>query len=89
MKTIEGFRLREVCGECVIVPEGRTLVNFNKMISLNESAAFLWKQIEGKEFTVEQLADLLVGEYGIDRQTAESDASAVADKWIEVGIVER
>ena len=89
MQIIEGFRLRTVLDENVVVPEGVGLVNFNKMISLNASAAFLWKSVEGKEFDVQMLADLLVEEYGIDAQTALRDSRALADKWIEAGIVKK
>lgn len=87
MKIVDGFKLREVCGEFVVVPEGSKLVNFNKMLSLNGSAAFLWKAVEGKEFDVQMLADLLVDEYEIDSALALSDAGKILDKWVEIGVV--
>lgn len=87
MKIVDGFKLREVCGEFVVVPEGSKLVNFNKMLSLNGSAAFLWKAVEGKDFDVQMLADLLVGEYEIDSAVALSDAGKILDKWVEIGVV--
>lgn len=87
MKIVDGFKLREVCGEFVVVPEGSKLVNFNKMLSLNGSAAFLWKAVEGKDFDVQMLADLLVKEYEIDPAVALSDAGKILDKWVEIGVV--
>lgn len=87
MKIVDGFKLREVCGEFVVVPEGSKLVNFNKMLSLNGSAAFLWKAVEGKDFDVQMLADLLVNEYKIDSALALSDAGKILDKWVEIGVV--
>ncbi len=87
MKIVDGFKLREVCGEFVVVPEGSKLVNFNKMLSLNGSAAFLWKAVEGQDFDVQTLADLLVGEYEIDSAVALSDAGKILDKWVEIGVV--
>lgn len=87
MKQVEGFKLRTICGENIITGEGLVQINFNKMISLNESAALLWKAVEGKEFSVSDLADVLTGEYEIDRETAEKDADAIARKWIEAGVV--
>lgn len=87
MKIVDGFKLREVCGEFVVVPEGSKLVNFNKMLSLNGSAAFLWKAVEGNDFDVQTLADLLVGEYEIDPDVALSDAGKILDKWVEIGVV--
>lgn len=87
MKIVDGFRLRDVMGQATVIGEGVNQVNFNKLITLNASAAFLWRQVEGKEFDVETLKDLLVSEYGIDVQLAEKDAEAIANKWVEAGIV--
>lgn len=87
MKIVDGFRLRDVMGQATVIGEGVNQVNFNKLITLNASAAFLWRQVEGKEFDVETLKDLLVSEYGIDEQLAEKDADAIAKKWVEAGIV--
>lgn len=80
--------MRKLGNEHIIVGEGLSQVNFNKMIALNESAALLWGAFEGgKEFTVDQLADLLVEEYGIERGLALKDSADIASKWIEAGIV--
>lgn len=89
MKTVKGFRMRKLGLEYIITAEGVELINFNKMIALNESAAYLWESVqEMEEFTVETLADLLVEQYGIDRELALKDSAAVAQKWIEAGIAE-
>lgn len=88
MKIIEGFRLREVMGQATVIGEGVNQVNFNKLITLNSTAAYLWKQIEGKEFDAQMLADLLVDEYGIDRELADKDAAAIARQWKEAGLAE-
>lgn len=86
MKTVEGFILRSLCKEYILTAENTNQINFNKMISLNESAAYLWQSVEGKEFTVDTLADLLVERYEIDRETAFRDSEAIAAKWKEAGI---
>lgn len=88
MKIVDGFRLRDVMGQATVIGEGVNQVNFNKLITLNTSAAFLWKAIEGKEFDVETLKSLLVDEYGIDVQLAEKDAESIAKQWSEAGLVE-
>lgn len=87
MRIIEGFKLRTICGEHVVTGEGLTQINFNKLISLNESAAILWEAVCDKEFSVSDLADVLVENYEIDRETAEKDSQAIATKWIEAGVV--
>ena len=87
MRIIEGFRLRDVMGQATVIGEGVNQVNFSKLITLNSSAAFLWREVEGKDFDVETLAALLVGEYGIDEALASKDAKAIAEKWVETGLV--
>ena len=94
MKAKKGFNLREVCGEQIIVAEGKENLDFTNIISMNESSAFLWNSVQGKEFTIEDLADLLVDNYmidentPIDRERAKRDAQAMLDKWVEANIVE-
>ncbi len=87
MKIVEGFKLRKVAGEMVVCGEGVAQINFNKLISLNESAAYLWQSVEGREFTIDEMAQLLVAEYEIEQEVADTDARAIAHSWMEVGIV--
>ena len=77
MKLIEGFRLRDVMGQATV-----------KSITLNESAAYLWESVAGKEFDIDTLADLLIERYSIDRNLAKKDAEAIASKWVEIGLAE-
>ena len=88
MKIKKGFVLREMCGENIVAAEGLQNINFNKLISLNATAAFLWKNLEGKEFTEQEMAQLLVDEYGIDMELALKDSAALCQSWIEAGIAE-
>ena len=87
MKINKGFELREMCGEHIIIGTGVENIDFSKVISLNESAAWLWREVEGKEFTPETLAALLQQQYEVDEATALADATALANQWVSVGIV--
>lgn len=88
MKTKKGFVLRNVCGENIIVAEGKENIDFTKIISMNETAAYLWKNVEGKEFDSDTLMSLLINEYEVDDVTANKDAKNIAKQWIEAGIAE-
>lgn len=89
MKAKKGFRLRTICGEKILVGEGMENITFTKIISMNESAAYLWERIaDGQEFTVSDLADMLTEEYEVSRETALADSAEMATKWLEAGIVE-
>lgn len=89
MKVRQGFNLRKVCGENIIVAEGRENIDFSKIISMNESSAYLWEAVKDKTFTIEELASLLTAEYDVDADTAEKDAKDVARQWLEAGIIEK
>ena len=88
MKIKEGFVLRQMCGENIVAGEGLEHINFNKLISLNSTAAFLWNAVAGKEFTPESMAQLLVDEYEIDMELDLKDSKALCQSWIEAGIAE-
>ena len=88
MQIKKGFVLREVCGEWVVSGESLEQINFNKLVTLNASAVFLWKQVENQEFDALTLADLLVEEYGIRKEVALHDALALCEQWEKVGVVE-
>lgn len=87
MRIIDGFRLRDVMGQATVIGEGVGQVNFNRLITLNATAAFLWRSVEGRDFDEEMLAELLVEEYGIDAELARKDADAIASQWREVGLI--
>ncbi len=88
MKQKKGFKLRTICGEHVIVAEGIENIDFSKIISMNESSAYLWEKTVGREFTAEDLCQLLLDEYEVDETTALADAKAVVKQWAEAGIID-
>ena len=88
MKINEGFELREMCGEHIIIATGVANIDFSKVISLNESAAYLWREVEGKEFDTKMVAELLAEQYGIDMDIAERDAQRWIERLEECGLIE-
>ena len=89
MKTKKGFNLRTVCGENIIVAEGLENIDFSRIINLNESAAFLWKSIQEKDFDVDLLTNLLTSEYEVDEQTARQDVEKLIDEWYNAGLIDK
>ena len=65
MKTRKGFRLRELGGDYILIGESEELVNFNNLITFNEAAAYLWQNVEDREFDAEVLTQLLIAEYEV------------------------
>ena len=58
MRLKDGFVLRDVCGEKVIMGEGVGALDFGHLLCLNETAAWLWEKAGSMgDFTVEALAE--------------------------------
>ena len=87
MRTKKGFRLRELGGDYILIGESAELVNFNNIITFNEAAAYLWQNVQGKDFDVETLTKLLLAEYDVAEEIAREDAQATIDDWKEIGII--
>ena len=88
MRIKEGFELRNVCGEHVVVATGMQNIDFSKIINFNESAAVLWNGLQDKDFTIDDIVEVLLSEYEVDEATARQDAEAIAKSWMEIGIIE-
>lgn len=87
MKKKPGFVLRELCGSNVIVAEGIENIDFNNLVELNETSAFIWENISN-EFTEESIVDLLCENYDVDRAIVVQDVKDICNEWIKLGMVE-
>ena len=86
MKIKEGLILREVAGNYIVVAVGDMVKEFNGVINLNETGAFLWKNlVDGKD--EQGLVDALLGEYDVDKAIAEEDVKKFINKLTEAGLV--
>lgn len=86
MKIKEGFVLREVAGNFIVVAIGESVKQFNGVINLNETGAFLWKALE-KGATEEQLVDTLLAEYEVEKEIAEKDVKAFVEKLTQAKLI--
>lgn len=87
MRINKNFILRQVVDTYVVLPIGQATVDFNGMVTLNESGAFLWRQLE-QGATRETLADALTAEYDVSREEALADIDAFLASLAPVGCVE-
>ncbi len=81
------MELRDVCGEKVVIAEGLENLDFSKMINLNESAAYLWQAVSGRDFSESELVDLLCAAYDVDRETATADVRSLVASWKDEGLI--
>ena len=87
MKIKEGFILKKVAGNNVVIGVGKTMQTFNGMINLSESAAFLFDKLN-ENTTAEALCDALCSEYDVAPDIALADINAFLDKLRSVNILE-
>lgn len=88
MRIKKGFVLRDVCGEKIVVAEGKENIDFTKIISMNDSAAFLWEKVKDIYFDVDTLKTLLCSEYDVEDAIALADSQTILNQWVEAGVVE-
>ena len=88
MKTIEGYVLKSLGSQNLLVGVGANVAHSGVLRNLNESAAYLWKSVEGKDFTEEMLVDLLLGEYEVSREEATEAVKDLLKDWLEQKVVE-
>lgn len=86
MKLKEGFIMREIAGEIIVIPSGDEL-NLNMMITLNETGKFLWEHLEAGA-DLDALVQAMLAEYEVDEQTARQGVERFVAKLQENGFLE-
>ncbi len=79
MKLKNGFILRQVGGHSIVVPVGAQTVDFDCMITLNDTGRFLWQQLQS-ECTEEMLTAALLAEYDVEPTVAAADVAGFIEK---------
>ena len=88
MRIKKGFVVREVCGDHVIMGEGLGAIDFGKLITLNETACWLWQEAQAMgDFTVEALVAKLCDTYEVGADEAKADISGIINEWQQLGII--
>lgn len=86
VKLKDSIELRYVNGEYVIID--KTKIDFDTITSLNETAVYLFRKIQGRYFNSMMLANFLQEEYDVNNYQAELDAQQLIKEWIKLGFVE-
>ena len=88
MKINDGFVLREIVGEQVIMPAGENITKFDGAVVLNDVSAFIYNTIEANPgIEVDALAEKITEEYDVDLETAKKDLVEVLGELRSYGIV--
>ena len=87
MRLLEGFVLRSIGKDHIVTAEGLDRVDFSKVLSLNDTAAYLWEQVQDRDFTPEDLVALLTARYDVDAQQARADIDKLLASWRDAGLI--
>ena len=87
MKIKENFHLRKVAGTWAVLPTGEAPLDFNGILTLNESGYMLWQLLE-KGCTREDMAKALTEEYEVSFEEALADSDAFIQKLTEAKCIE-
>lgn len=86
MKLNQEFVLREIAGDYILIPIASADDVFNGVITLNDTGAFIWKQIEdGKN--IEDIVNALQNEYEVTGEIAKRDIQKLCDNFKKLGIM--
>lgn len=89
MRINGNFIMRTVAGQAILVNVEASSVDFNNMLSLSETAAWLWEKAAGcdGEFDEPDLVRWLTEEFDVDEETAARDVAEMVLQWRQYGLV--
>ena len=88
MKIKEGFVLRNVMDEFIVMPTGENIARFDGSVVLNEVSAFIYKLLE-TSISREDLLTAVLNEYEVDEATAAADLDVLLNKLADMGVLEK
>lgn len=88
MKIKEGFELRDICGQQIIIAHGIKNIDFTKVVRLNETATFLWNKFVNTDFSIAVMVTALTDEYDVSREQALADCTSFVKSLSEAGFIE-
>lgn len=86
MKIVKEFILREIAGECILIPIGNTTQEFNGMISVSSSAKLIWENIE-KVNSLDELTQLVIDKFEVDPTMAQEDTAEFVKQLLAAGFI--
>lgn len=88
MKLKENLTVRKIGDEYMMVSDSDAGLDYTRVISLNETAAYLVEEVGKREFTKDEWIELLMNKYDVEREVAEADVQLLIDKFVKEGLFE-
>lgn len=87
MKLRNDLQLRKLGNDFIIIDPGQDMIDMSKVFTLNETAAFLWEELQGKEFTEETVSQILLENYDVQEEVALKDAKKLIQTFVKGGLI--
>ena len=86
MRVDKEFVLREIAGDYIIIPTGKTVLEFNGLMTVNEVGVSLRKMLQ-EDVTIEDLLQGILEEYDVEEEVAREDIQEFLDTLIDGGVL--
>ncbi len=86
MRIKNGFVLREVAGQAMVIATGEASKDFHGMIKLNDTGKEIWLGLQ-EGLSEEEIALKMQEKYEVDAAKAGEDVKAFVDKMKEAGFL--
>ncbi len=77
---------REIAGDTILVPVGKTVLDSNGLFVLNELGAFIWEVLPRME-TEEAICEAILAEYEVTPEEAAKDVAEFLEKLRQLNII--
>ena len=88
MRIKQGYKVREIAGENVVIMQGQGGVDMTRVIALNDSSILLWNNLLGKDFSTDDVKHILLENYEVEEAIAAADAQAWVEKMQQAALIE-
>ena len=86
MKIIKDFILREIAGEHILVPTGKVAQEFNGMLSMTDTAKFIWEHLENAN-SLDEMVKMVTDTYEVDEAIARRDVIGFLNALLQHEVV--
>ncbi len=87
MKVDKEFILREIAGDYIIIPTGKTVLEFNGLITVNEVGVSIWNMLQ-EDVTLDEIVKGILDEYDVEESVAKEDVEEFLNNLVDGGILE-
>lgn len=88
MKIKDGYKLCKVRDNSIVIAVGDAVMDFNGLVTLNETGEFIWQKLEN-DMTEDEIISAMTSEYDIDRETAKADFDEFIEKLKGANFIEQ